>query len=228
MLNSKISLVKEIIFVSAALATIVVAFYSLGGFHFDNRASADKVAISSPSSKRLETTNTFQKKTLMEKEDLPIEIQRSNSGTASETSVAPLELSYVRQGDLYADAGNLTSLAEEVTDKMVYSEQIDWKDRPILFIAVPENRTNNEGLDLQILQDKIDGRVLHMRIAKLTKSPKFDYILKPTLYSQEQRGGNGKMFIQYTLQYKLYDDANNQVGQWSAEKNLVRGANSLF
>ncbi len=143
------------------------------------------------------------------------------------------EVSLVEEGSaehlqLGLIAGDLTSLADEVTDKMVYSGQMDWKDRPILFIAVPENRTNNEGLDLQILQDKIDERVLQMRIAKLTKSPKFDYILKPTLYSQEQRGGNGKMFIQYTLQYKLYDDANNKVGQWSAEKNLVRGASPLF
>ncbi len=118
MLKSRISLVKEIIFVIAALATIVVALFSLGGGHFDNRASADKVAMSSPSSKLLETTNTFQKKTLMEKEDLPIETQRSNSGTTSETSVVPLELSYVRQGDHYADAGNF-HVAKEYYQKAI-------------------------------------------------------------------------------------------------------------
>ncbi|SME87849.1 hypothetical protein [Desulfovibrio gilichinskyi] len=124
---------------------------------------------------------------------------------------------------------DFSKLAKDVTNKMVDSKRIQWfdaNDKPknlVLCVATPINKTDDENFEMDALQDKIDERLLQREMAIITTSPPFDYIIRPTLYANPpQRGEGGKLQIQYTLQYKLYDDKDRKLGQWSSEMVLNR------
>lgn len=151
---------------------------------------------------------------------------QSNPSTSQESRVAlvdPKSRGHLQTKLTMADYG---ALSETVTNKMLSSPLVaGWGDkRPRLIAAVPVNNTDNEGVRMSDLHDRIQETVLGSGVARVVdkSATSFDYIIKSELTSTRQYGQDGKELVYYTLQLKMFTLMGELVGQWSDDLAMAR------
>lgn len=118
------------------------------------------------------------------------------------------------------------ALSETVTNKMISSPYVvKWGERrPKLIAAVPVNNTDNEGVRMKDLHDRIQETILSSGVARIVdkSATDFDYIIKSELTSTRQYGEEGKELVYYTLQLKMFTMMGEVVGQWSDDLAMAQ------
>jgi hypothetical protein len=118
------------------------------------------------------------------------------------------------------------ALTETVTNKMMVSPLVQsWgTSAPKLIAATPLNNTDNEGIRMKDLHDRIQEMILGSGVARVVdeSATAFDYIIKSELTSTRQYGEDGKELVYYTLQLKMFTLMGELVGQWSDDLALAR------
>ncbi|ARU59143.1 hypothetical protein OLMES_5159 [Oleiphilus messinensis] len=124
------------------------------------------------------------------------------------------------------------ALSETVTNKMLVSSLVrKWGgDKPKLIAAIPLNNTDNEGIRMKDLHDRITETILSSEVAAIVdqSATNFDYIIKSELTSTRQYGEEGKELVYYTLQLKMFTLMGELVGQWSDDLALAKARKSWY
>jgi hypothetical protein len=124
------------------------------------------------------------------------------------------------------------ALSETVTNKMLASPVVTkWgSKKPRLIASVPMNNTDNEGIRMKDLHDRIQEILISSGVARIVdeSATSFDYIIKSELTSTRQYGESGKELVYYTLQLKMFTLSGEVVGQWSDDLAMAKGEKSMF
>lgn len=124
------------------------------------------------------------------------------------------------------------ALAETVTNKMLSSRLVaKWGSKsPRVIAAVPVNNTDNEGVRMSDLHDRIQETLLGSGVLRVVdkSATSFDYIIKSELTTTRQYGKDGKELVHYTLQLKMFTLMGELVGQWSDDLAMARGKKKWY
>lgn len=112
-----------------------------------------------------------------------------------------------------------TAFAETVTGKMLSSKVVQgWGDkRPKLIVAALRNNTDNENIRMQDVHDRITETILESGVARLMdiSSTDFDYVVRTELSSTRQLGTGKQELAFFKLEFKLFTQDGEMIGQWS-------------
>ena len=124
------------------------------------------------------------------------------------------------------------ALAETVTNKMLASPLVvKWGNkRPRVIAAVPRNNTDNEGVRMSDLHDRIQETLLGSGIMRVVdkSATNFDYVIRSELTSTRQYGKDGKELVYYTLQLKMFTLMGELVGQWSDDLAMAKAQKNWY
>ncbi len=124
------------------------------------------------------------------------------------------------------------ALAEKVTNKMLVSKLVQkWgKRRPKVIAAVPVNNTDNEGVRMRDLHDRIQETLFNSDVMRVVdkSATSFDYVIKSELTSTRQYGKGGQELVHYTLQLKMFTLMGELKGQWSDDLAMAKSEKSMF
>ncbi len=124
------------------------------------------------------------------------------------------------------------ALAEKVTNKMLVSKLVQkWgKKRPKVIAAVPVNNTDNEGVRMRDLHDRIQETLFNSDVMRVVdkSATSFDYVIKSELTSTRQYGKGGQELVHYTLQLKMFTLMGELKGQWSDDLAMAKSEKSMF
>ncbi|XPV77565.1 MAG: hypothetical protein ACNI27_06535 [Desulfovibrio sp.] len=128
---------------------------------------------------------------------------------------------------------DFVQFAEKVTDKMLASGIVSsWGGkRPKLVLGHVRNSTDDENLRITDIYDRIQEVLMNSGAVRIVdkSSTSFDYIMKNTITSTQQRNPQtGEEIVNYTLMLKLFKIDGELVGQWSDDLVLGKGQKSLF
>ena len=128
--------------------------------------------------------------------------------------------------------GDYLALSETVTNKMLSSKFVQsWgSKRPRLIVGILVNNTDDEGIRMTDLHDRIQETILNSGLARVVdkSATSFEYIIKSELTSTRQYGEGGKEFVHYTLQLKMFKLSGELTGQWSDDLAMAKAGKSLF
>lgn len=124
------------------------------------------------------------------------------------------------------------ALAETVTNKMLSSNFVrDWgKSRPKLIVGDLQNNTDNEGIRMKDLHDRIQETIFNSGLVRVVdqSATEFDYVIKSELTSTRQYGSGGKELVHFTLQLKMFTLMGELMGQWSDDIAMAQAARRVF
>jgi len=124
------------------------------------------------------------------------------------------------------------ALAEKVTNKMLVSKLVQkWgKKRPKVIAAVPVNNTDNEGVRMRDLHDRIQETLFNSDVMRVVdkSATSFDYVIKSELTSTRQYGKGGQELVHYTLQLKMFTLMGELKGQWSDDLAMSKSEKAMF
>ncbi len=124
------------------------------------------------------------------------------------------------------------ALAEKVTNKMLVSKLVQgWgKRKPKVIAAIPRNNTDNEGIRMADLHDRIQETLFNSGVMRVVdkSATSFDYIIKSELTSTRQYGKGGQELVHFTLQLKMFTIMGELKGQWSDDLAMAKSEKSMF
>ncbi|MBV1877796.1 MAG: hypothetical protein KUG79_09165 [Pseudomonadales bacterium] len=119
-----------------------------------------------------------------------------------------------------------TAFAEVVTGKMLSSRLVSgWGEkRPKLVLSALRNNTDDEGIRMADVYDRITEVVLNSGVARLmhVSADEFDYVVRSEMSSTRQYGEKGQELAFYKLELKMFTIEGEMVGQWSDVLPLAR------
>lgn len=133
-------------------------------------------------------------------------------------------------------AEDFIKLAGTVTEKMLSSQEVQaWttkKSKPLLVVAVPENTTHRADIIAEDIQDEVIQKILESQVCRVidesSVSSDYDYIIKSTITSTNQRGDNGSQLTYYTLKFQLFSMRGERIGQYHDKIGMMKAARSAF
>ena len=152
--------------------------------------------------------------------------------TSQESSVAMVDPKSRGHLQTKLTMADYVALSETVTNKMLASPLVaGWgSKRPKLIASVPMNNTDNEGIRMKDLHDRIQETLLGSGVVRLVdqSATSFDYIIKSELTSTRQYGEKGQELVYYTLQLKMFTLSGEVVGQWSDDLAMAKDKKKWF
>lgn len=129
-----------------------------------------------------------------------------------------------------------TAFAEVVTNKMLTSRLVGtWAGkRPKLVLSSLRNNTDDEGIRMTDVYDRITEVVLNSGVARLMdrSAYEFDYVVKSEMSSTRQYAEGGQELVFFKLELKMFTLDGELVGQWSdvlpLAKNKKKKKKSFF
>lgn len=125
-----------------------------------------------------------------------------------------------------------TAFAEKVTNKMMASKLVQkWGDkRPKLVVGQMRNNTDNEGIRMQDVYDRITETILGSGLVRLMdkSATSFDYVVNTELSSTRQYGERGEELAYFKLEFKMFTLSGEMVGQWSDVLPLGKAKRSFI
>lgn len=133
-------------------------------------------------------------------------------------------------------AEDFIKLAGTVTEKMLSSPEVQaWtskKTKPLLVVAVPENTTHRAEIIAEDIQDEVIQKILESQVCRVidesSVSSDYDYIIKSTITSTNQRGDNGSQLTYYTLKFQLFTMRGERIGQYHDKIGMMKAPRSAF